>query len=105
MFRFSSPVTLRLERGDTLAFRRGLRARITVRAGVVHLTRQGDAQDHFLQPGQAMDLRGSVWIVVEAAQPALLSFEAPARWPLGAALARWLRQPPAARGGAATVAG
>lgn len=105
MFRFSSPVTLRLARGDTLAFRRGLRARIAVHTGRVHLTRQDDAQDHFLQPGQAMDLRGSAWIVIEADQPALLRFEAPARWPFGATLARWLRRRPAAREGAATVAG
>lgn len=100
MFRFSSPVTLRLEHGEALAFRRGLQAWIAVRAGVVHLTCAGDAEDHFLRPGEAFDLRGSRWVVIEPArrdQPVLVAFEKPGRLGPGALRGPWL----AVRGAAA----
>lgn len=92
MFRFSFPVTLRLDPGQTLAFHRGPRARMAVRAGVVHLTLRDDAQDHFLAVGDAMELWGAKEVVIEAArpgEPVLLSFEAPAVWRWGDALGRW----------------
>ena len=80
MFRFSSPVTLRLEAGDLLNWRRGLKATLRVRSGLIHLTQEGDAEDYFLKAGQTMDLRSSGWLVISAEEPVLLSLERAAGW-------------------------
>jgi len=88
MLRFSSPVTLRLERGRLLAWPRQSGARLRVLAGSAWVTQANDMEDHFLQPGQTLTLRIGSRAVIGAEQDVSLSFESEH----GFGLATWWRQ-------------
>ena len=75
MFRFAPPVTLRLARGEFLTWQQG-RVRIRVLSGLAWVTRPYDLDDHFLRPGQTLELRRGL---IGAEQDVWLSFEAPRR--------------------------
>lgn len=93
MFRFASPLTLRLARGELLAWRQGA-ARVRVVSGWVWITARHDGADHFVFAGQSFDLRPGVAMLIGAEDDAHLRFEAnhrltglrlPRLWPRGAA--------------------
>lgn len=75
MFRIASPATLRLARGHLLTWRQG-RVRLRVLAGSAWVTRPGDLDDHFLQPGQTLELSHGL---IGAEQDLWLSVESPRR--------------------------
>ncbi|MES3013884.1 MAG: DUF2917 domain-containing protein [Pseudomonadota bacterium] len=88
MLRFSSPVTLRLDRGRLLAWPRQPGVRLRVLAGSAWVTQANDREDHFLQPGQTLTLRIGSRAVIGAEQDVSLSFESDR----GIGLATWWRQ-------------
>ncbi|MEP7103019.1 MAG: DUF2917 domain-containing protein, partial [Burkholderiales bacterium] len=88
MLRFSSPVTLRLERGRLLAWSRQSGVRLRVLAGSAWVTQANDMEDHFLRPGQALRLRIGAHALIGAEQDVSLRFEAER----GLGLASWWRQ-------------
>lgn len=55
MLHFASPVTLNLSRGDCLNWTQG-RTRLRVLSGSAWVTRTNDLDDHFLEPGQTLEL-------------------------------------------------
>jgi Protein of unknown function (DUF2917) len=55
MLRFASPVTLNLSRGELLSWQQG-RVQLRVVSGTAWVTRPNDLDDHFLKPGQTLDL-------------------------------------------------
>ena len=63
--------TLRLRAGDGLAIR-ALR-------GTVLVTREGDAEDHVLEPGQTLTVAGRGLVVAWALTPAALELSRPAK--------------------------
>ena len=75
MLRFSAPVTLRLERGQLIAWPRQSGVRLRVVQGTAWVTQADDAEDHFLQPGQLLDLRTGSRALISAEQDAALHFE------------------------------
>lgn len=91
MFRFSSPVTLPLERGRLLTWQRQRGLQLRVLSGSAWVTQAGDPRDHFLQSGQSLELQPGSLAVISAEQDAWLSFEALGgrRWP--AAWSRLIR--------------
>lgn len=88
MFRFSPPVTLCLQRGRLLAWQHQSGVRLRVLSGAAWVTQTHDPQDHFLQPGQVLELRPGSHALIGAEQDVSLSFEALSGrlWP-----AVWLR--------------
>ena len=112
MFRFSSPVTVTLERGQLLAWRHPSGARLRVVSGSAWVTQSNDMEDHFLQPGQTLRLRRGPPVLIGAEQDVSLAFEAGdslGRAALALLRGWWTRRgaQPAAKAptGAATVAG
>jgi hypothetical protein len=79
MFRFSSPVTLRLGRGELMTWKQGL-ARVRVVSGCAWVTQRGDPEDHFLHAGQSFELRHNASALIGAEQDVSLRFETPAHW-------------------------
>ncbi|MEO8060300.1 MAG: DUF2917 domain-containing protein [Burkholderiales bacterium] len=73
MLRFTSPVTVRLEPGGLLSWRRQAGARVRVLSGSAWVTQANDLEDHFLQPGQTIALRAGALIGAE--QHVSLRFE------------------------------
>ena len=57
MLRFAPPITLRLEPGRLLSWRRQTGVRLRVLAGSAWVTQSHDMEDHFLQPGQVLALQ------------------------------------------------
>ena len=78
MFRFASPLTLRLARGELLAWRQGA-ARVRVVSGWVWITARNDDADHFVFAGQSFELRPGVAMLIGAEDDAHLRFEAEGR--------------------------
>jgi DUF2917 family protein len=74
MFRFASPLTLRLARGELLAWKQGA-ARMRVVSGWVWITARHDADDHFVFAGQTFELRPGVAMLIGAEEDAHLRFE------------------------------
>ena len=92
MLRFASPVTLNLARGELLRWHQG-RVQLRVVSGTAWVTRPNDLDDHFLRPGQTIDLcdgligaESDLCLCIEAAQAG----RARAVHPLAAAFG-WLR--------------
>jgi len=79
MFRFASPLTLRLTCGELLAWKQGA-ARVRVMAGGVWITQANDFEDHFLCTGQSFDLRPGSSVLIGAEQDASLRFESRSAW-------------------------
>jgi hypothetical protein len=102
MLRFSSPVTLRLERGRLLAWPRQAGVRLRVLAGTAWVTQANDLEDHFLQPGQTLMLRAGSRAIIGAEQDASVRFEADGGFSLGAL---WQRLRAARPAPAATLPG
>jgi len=74
MLRFSSPVTLKLARGELLAWQQGA-VRLRVVSGLAWVTQRHVLDDHFLQPGQTLWLRRGAAALIGAEQDSLLRFE------------------------------
>jgi hypothetical protein len=92
MLRFASPVTLNLSRGELLSWQQG-RVQLRVVSGTAWVTRPNDLDDHFLKPGQTLELgegligaESDLCLCIEAAQAG----RARAVHPLAAAFG-WLR--------------
>ena len=106
MVRFATPITLRLGRGDVLAWDQAT-ARVRVMSGSAWITRRGDLVDHFLHHGQSFELRRGHGVLIGAEQELWLRFEGEADWRIrGSALWARLRHRLTGRSTApATVAG
>src|SRR5262245_46898817 len=74
MFRFASPLTLRLARGELLAWKQGA-ARVRVMSGWVWITCRDDHADHFIFTGQSFELRPGCAMLIGAEEDAHLHFE------------------------------
>ncbi len=108
MFRFSSPVTLQLARGELIAWPHQSGVKLHVIAGAAWVTQRDDPVDHVLRPGQSMLLRRGAHALISAECDAALRFEAPTNgfWALMRALRGSLPKPRrSAKEAAATVAG
>ena len=79
MREISSNVTFEVPNGEVASIRVARSTRLTVRCGVVWLTRSGDAADYWLEPGQTLRLlRGErLWIGAEAGAAACVAFALP----------------------------
>jgi hypothetical protein len=86
MFRFASPLTLRLARDELLVWKQGA-VQVRVVSGGIWITQRSDLDDHFLFAGQVLDLRPGAGALIGAEQDSHLRFETRAR-PLG--LLRWM---------------
>ena len=96
MFRFDPPVTLRLEQGRLLHWRRQRGVRLRVLAGTAWVTQMHDMEDHFLRPGATLALRPGSRALIGAEQDVALRFESDGRGAARAlwqALSDWLRRP------------
>lgn len=76
MFRFSSPVTVTLERGQLMAWGHPSGARLRVVSGSAWVTQSNDMEDHFLQRGETLQLRRGPPVLIGAEQDVSLAFEA-----------------------------
>ena len=76
MIRFTPPVTLKLSRGDVLAWHQAT-AQVRVIAGSAWITQRNDLVDHFLHHGQCFELRRGNGAIIEAEQDVWLRFERP----------------------------
>jgi hypothetical protein len=74
MFRFASPLTLKLARGELLAWKQGA-AKVRVVSGWVWITCRDDNVDHFIFAGQTFDLRAGCAMLIGAEEDAHLRFE------------------------------
>lgn len=74
MVHFTPPVTLKLNRGEVLAWHQAA-ARLRVVSGQVWITRHDDLIDHFLHHGQCFELRRSHGTLIQAEQEVCLRFE------------------------------
>jgi hypothetical protein len=102
MIRFTPPVTLKLSRGDVLAWHQAT-AQVRVVAGSAWITQRNDLVDHFLHHGQCFELRRGHGAVIEAEQDVWLRFERDASW--GTWLSALIRRLTRRAIRAATVAG
>ena len=91
MLRFTSPVTVRLERGCLLSWRRQPDVRLRVLVGSAWVTQANDLEDHFLQPGQTIALRAGAGVLIGAEQDVSLCFETDCSAFDARALWQWLR--------------
>lgn len=102
MVRFTPPVTLKLSRGEVIAWEQAA-TRVRVVSGRVWITQRNDLIDHFLHHGQCFELRRSHGTLIGAEQDVWLRFERdPSLRGSLSSLWRWLTRR-ATR--AATVAG
>jgi len=79
MIRFTPPVTLKLSRGDVLAWHQAT-AQVRVVAGSAWITQRNDLVDHFLHHGQCFELRRGQGVLIGAEQDVWLRFEHDASW-------------------------
>jgi len=77
MIRFTPPVTLKLSRGDLIAWNQAA-TRVRVVSGRVWITQRNDLIDHFLHHGQCFELRREHGTLIEAEQDVWLRFESDA---------------------------
>lgn len=102
MVRFTPPVTLKLSRGEVIAWDQAA-TRVRVVSGQVWITQRNDLIDHFLHHGQCFELRRSHGTLIGAEQDVWLRFERDASWRISlSGLWRWLIR---RANRAATVAG
>ena len=96
----------RLGSRDVISVTRAAAAAITVMAGSVWVTQDGNARDHVLLRGQTLRVSGNALLVVAALAPAQVSISAPQRTHgpatrlarrLGAWYLRWSRRLRAAK--------
>jgi hypothetical protein len=105
MVRFTPPVTLKLARGEVIAWNQAA-TRVRVVMGRVWITQQNDPVDHFLHHGDCFELKREQRVLIEAEQEVWLRFERDPRWGLGLhGLQRLLRRLIRRATPAATVAG
>ena len=76
MVRFAPPVTLKLGRGEVLAWHQAS-ARVHVVDGCAWVTQRNDLVDHFLHHGQCFELRRGHCLLISAEQDTWLRFERP----------------------------
>lgn len=90
MLKLATPLVLQLSDGQLLRWNQAVAVTLQVRRGRVWVTRPGDAEDHFLDPGDVLRLapgrgaligaEGATQVTIEAVLPA---------WRL--ALRRWVQ--------------
>ena len=102
MVRFTPPVTLKLSRGEVLAWEQAT-TRVRVVSGQVWITQRNDLIDHFLHHGQCFELRRGHGLLIGAEQDVWLRFERDPSW-RGSLSGLWRRLTGRATP-AATVAG
>jgi len=102
MVRFTPPVTLKLSRGEVLAWEQAT-TRVRVVSGQVWITQRNDLIDHFLHHGQCFELRRGHGMLIGAEQDVWLRFERDPSW-RGSLSSLWRRLTGRATP-AATVAG
>lgn len=74
MVHFATPITLKLSRGDLLAWNQAA-TRVRVVSGRVWITQHNDLVDHFVHHGQSFELRRGQGVLIEADQEVWLRFE------------------------------
>jgi hypothetical protein len=84
MVRFAPPITLKLSRGEVIAWDQAA-TRVRVVWGQVWITQRNDLVDHFLHHGQCFELRRGQGMLLSAEQDVWLRFERDASW------SGWLR--------------
>lgn len=103
MLKLATPLVLQLSEGQLLRWTQSVAVTLQVHRGRVWVTRPGDADDHFLDPGDVLRLaagggaligaEGAAQVTIEAVQPA---------WRL--ALRRWFQRASASRARCASIA-
>lgn len=75
MFRFDTPPSLRLSRGELMTWQQAHSVRLRVQSGLLWVTRENDLDDHFLRPGDSLLLPRGVTTLIGAEDEAGLCFE------------------------------
>lgn len=90
MLKLATPLELQLSDGQLLRWRQAVAVTLQVRRGRVWVTRPGDPDDHFLDPGDVLQLAAGSGTLIGAEGAAQVTIEAvhPA-WRL--ALRRWVQ--------------
>lgn len=91
MIKLQPPLVLQLFEGQLLRWTQSVAVTLRVHRGRVWVTRSGDADDHFLDPGDALRLAAGSGALIGAEEPAQVTIEVlqPA-WRL--ALRRWFQR-------------
>lgn len=113
MFRFDTPPSLRLSHGELLTWQQTRSVHLTVRSGLLWVTRENDLADHILRSGDRLLLPRGARALIGAEDETSLRFEPVDarprvllnRWWSRALRAMPARVRPARRQGAATVPG
>ena len=75
MFRFETPPTLRLSRGELISWRQTHGVHLMVQSGLLWVTRENDLDDHILRSGDSLLLPRGIHALIGAEDEASLRFE------------------------------